>query len=110
MKTNLWIKDVKTVIGCEVPELFHVLSKIADKEEDSDRGLFARKCQSKILECLEDVKIFLGEIRRNAQDFTLHDIQHCINVIDFMGQMLVGVDNLNPAEISFLFILHYFMI
>ena len=101
MKTSQWIKDVKIVIGCEVPELFHVLAKIADREEDSGRGLFARKCQSKILECLETVKIFLGEIRRNAQDFTLHDIQHCINVIDFMGQMLVDVESLNPAEISF---------
>ena len=101
MKTSQWIKDVKNVIGCEVPELFYVLAKIADREEDSARGLFARKCQSKILECLENVKIFLGEIRRNAQDFTLHDIQHCINVIDFMGQMLVDVGSLNPAEISF---------
>lgn len=100
MKTNQWIKDVKTVIGCEVPQLFKVLTNIAEKE-DSDRGIFARKCQSKILECIEDVKMFLGEIRRNAQDFTLHDIQHCINVIDFMGQMLVDVKSLNPAEISF---------
>ena len=100
MKTNQWIKDVKTVIGCEVPQLFHILAQIAEKE-DSNRGLFARKCQSKILECIEDVKPFLGEIRRNAQDFTLHDIQHCINVVDFMGQMLVDVKLLNPAEISF---------
>lgn len=101
MKTNQWIKDVKTVIGCNVPQLFKVLANIAEKEEDSDMGLFARKCQFKILECIEDVKLFLGEIRRNAQDFTLHDIQHCINVIDFMGQMLVDVKSLNPAEISF---------
>lgn len=99
MKTSQWIKDVKTVIGCEPPQLFKVLGKIAD--EDSDRGLFVRECQTKIFECIKDVKLFLGEIRRNAQDFTLHDITHCINVIDFMGQMLVDVDKLNPAEISF---------
>lgn len=101
MRTNQWIKDVKTVIGCEVPQLFKVLANIADKEEDSDIGLFARKAQSKILECIEAVKPFLGEIRRNAQDFTLHDIQHCINVIDFMGQMLIDIKSLNPVEISF---------
>ena len=100
MKTSQWIKDVKTVIGCDVPQLFKVLVKIAD--EDSDRGFFARECQNKIFECIKDVKLFLGEIRRNAQDFTLHDITHCINVIDFMGQILVDVDKLNPAEISFI--------
>ena len=99
MKTSQWIQDVQRVIEIEVPELFYVLAEIA--EEDSNRGLFARKCQSKILECIVNVKFFLGEIRRNAQDFTLHDIQHCINVVDFMGQMLVDVKSLNPAEISF---------
>ena len=61
----------------------------------------ARKCESKILECMEDVKLFLSEIRRSAQDFTLHDITHCINVIDFMGQLLADINVLNPAEISF---------
>ncbi|MBD5513922.1 MAG: hypothetical protein HDR06_04505 [Lachnospiraceae bacterium] len=99
MKTNQWIQDVQKITGCETPELLCVLAKIAT--EDNSRGLFARKCESKILECMEDVKLFLGEIRRSAQDFTLHDITHCINVIDFMGQMLADVRKLNPAEISF---------
>ncbi|MDE7254543.1 MAG: ATP-binding protein, partial [Acetatifactor sp.] len=99
MKANKWIQDVQKIIGCEVPELLYVLAKIAT--EDNSRGLFARKCESKILECMEDVKFFLGEVRRSAQDFTLHDITHCINVIDFMGQMLVDIKVLNPAEISF---------
>lgn len=99
MKTNQWIQDVQRIIGCAAPELLCILAEIAT--EDNSRGLFVRKCQSKILECIEDVKMFLGEIRRNAQDFTLHDIQHCINVIDFMGQMLVDVKKSNPAEISF---------
>lgn len=99
MKTNQWIQDVQKIIGCEAPELLCVLAEIAT--EDNGRGFFARKCQSKILECMESVKLFLGEIRRSAQDFTLHDITHCINVIDFMGQMLVDVKKLNPAEISF---------
>lgn len=101
MKTSQWIKDVRTAIGCEPPQLFKALATIADKEEGSDRGQFARKTQSKILECIEAVKPFLGEIRRNAQDYTLHDIEHCSNVIDFMGQMLVDIKSLNPAEISF---------
>lgn len=99
METNHWINDAKTIIGCEPPQLFKVLAKLVD--EDNERGLFARKSYTKILECMEDVKYFLGEIRRNAQDFTLHDLTHCINVIDFMGQMLVDVEKLNPAEISF---------
>ena len=99
MKTNKWIQDAQKIIGCEVPELLYVLAKIAT--EDNSRGLFARKCESKILECMENVKFFLGEIRRSAQDFTLHDITHCINVIDFMGQMLTDISKLNPAEISF---------
>ncbi|MDE6639611.1 MAG: ATP-binding protein, partial [Acetatifactor sp.] len=99
MRINQWIQDVQRVIGCEAPELLCVLAKIA--KEDNSRGLFARKCQSKILECMEDVKLFLGEIRRSAQDFTLHDITHCINVIDFMGQSLTDINVLNPAEISF---------
>lgn len=99
MATNHWINDTKTIIGCEPPQLFKVLAKLA--VEDSDRGLFARNSYTKILECMKDVKYFLGEIRRDAQDFTLHDLTHCINVIDFMGQMLVDVEKINPAEISF---------
>ena len=99
MEDNLWIQDIEKVIGCEAPELLHILAKIA--KENSHRGTFARKCQSKILECMESVKIFLGEIRRDAQDYTLHDLCHSINVISFMGQLLANLSEINPAEISF---------
>jgi len=99
MDDSLWIQDIENVIGCEVPELLYILAKIA--KENNHRGFFARKCQIKILECMESVKIYLGEIRRVAQDYTLHDLCHSINVISFMGQLLENLNEINPAEISF---------
>lgn len=99
MEDTLWIQDIEKAIGCEVPELFYRLTIIT--KENSHRGAFARKFQVKIIECMESVKIFLGEIRRDAQDYTLHDLSHSINVISFMGQLLVNLSEINPAEISF---------
>lgn len=89
---NNWLEDIKTVIGQTPPMLFEVLDKRAD--ENSEQGVYARETEYEILKCIKVCKKALGEIRASAENFTLHDLQHSLNVIDLMGQLL------NPSQLS----------
>ena len=89
---NNWLEDIKTLIGQTPPVLFEALEKIAD--ENSERGNYARETEREILKCIKVCKTALGEIRASAGNFTLHDLQHSINVIDLMGQLL------DPSQLS----------
>lgn len=91
-----WLEDIKTVIGQTPPMLFEVLDKRAD--ENSEQGMYARETEYEILKCIKVCKKALGEIRASAGNFTLHDLQHSLNVIDLMGQLL-DLSQLSALEI-----------
>lgn len=91
------LEDIKTAIGQTPPLLFEILGRIAG--ENSEQGSYARESRPEILKCIKVCKKALGEIRASAGNFTLHDLQHSINVIDFMGQLVEDPSELSAIEI-----------
>lgn len=94
-----WLDSIKTEIGKKPPALFVRLSEIS--KEDDDAGDFAKDMKPRILDCVKLTKTFLGEIRRTAPNYTLHDLTHSVNVIDLMGQ-LINNKNLSVFEVVLL--------
>lgn len=95
---EVWLNDIQMIIGKESPQLFKTLCNLA--ETNTVQGSFVRDIQSEILKCMKSCKIFLGEVRASANNYTMHDLQHSINVIELMGQLLVNPLQLSAIEVS----------
>lgn len=95
---EVWLNDIQMIIGTEPPKLFKILCNLA--ETNTVQGSFARDIKGDILKCMKSCKILLGEVRASANNYTMHDLQHSINVIELMGQLLVNPLQLSAIEIS----------
>lgn len=95
MKDTKWIKDIEKLIGTEAPLLFKTINN------NSNNGdIYADKIRYEILTCAEACKLFLNEIRASANSYTFHDIQHSINVIEIMGQLIDIDSQLSSLDIA----------
>lgn len=92
-----WLNDVRMAIGMEPPQLFKVLN-ILSANSDVE-GICAREIKSELLKCIKSCKIFLGEIRTSASNYTLHDLQHSMNVIGLMGQLIESISQISAIEL-----------
>jgi len=93
-----WLNDVRIAIGMEPPQLFKVLNILSDN--NNVEGICAREIKSELLKCIKSCKIFLGEIRISANNYTLHDLQHSINVISLMGQLIKNSGQVSAIELT----------
>lgn len=92
-----WLNDIRIAIGMEPPQLFRVLNILSDN--NNVEGICAREIKSELLKCIKGCKIFLGEIRISANNYTLHDLQHSINVISLMGQLIKNSGQISAIEL-----------
>lgn len=93
-----WLKDIQMLAGTEPPLLFRVLCIMG--ETNTAQGSFVREIKGEILKCMDACKKFLGEIRASANNYTMHDLQHSINVIHLMGQLVREPKQMSAIEIT----------
>ena len=100
-KSTSWINNISLIIGRTPPTLIEELDARSNGSVTAD-SRFA--CEIKQLMTLhfEAAKLFLAEGRRPHQNFTLHDITHSMNVVDFMGQLFKDLSQVSSAELSIL--------